>query len=107
MPFGLWTWVGPRNHVLDGGPDPPWEETTLRRERYLHGKWLAETAAERARTTMIFLRRNPSFGETKLCGKLTTYDRPIRILCSTVSVYELFNAPRTSSIPHRGWCRAY
>ena len=23
MPFGLWTRVGPENHVLDGGPDPP------------------------------------------------------------------------------------
>jgi len=23
MPFGLWTWVGQRNHVLDGCPDPP------------------------------------------------------------------------------------
>jgi len=23
MPFGLRTLVGPRNHVLDGGPDPP------------------------------------------------------------------------------------
>jgi len=23
MPFGLRTWVGPGNHVLDGGPDPP------------------------------------------------------------------------------------
>jgi len=23
MPFGLWTQVGPRNHVLDGGQDPP------------------------------------------------------------------------------------
>ena len=21
--FGMWTWVGPRNHVLDGGPDIP------------------------------------------------------------------------------------
>ena len=21
--FGLRTWVGPENHVLDGGPDPP------------------------------------------------------------------------------------
>jgi len=21
MPFGLWTQVGPRNHVLDEGPD--------------------------------------------------------------------------------------
>jgi len=26
MPFGLRTRVGPGNHVLDGGPDPPWEE---------------------------------------------------------------------------------
>jgi len=25
MPFGLRTRVGPGNHVLDGGPDPPWE----------------------------------------------------------------------------------
>jgi len=23
MPFSLWTWMGPRNHVLDGGRDPP------------------------------------------------------------------------------------
>jgi len=23
MSFGLKTWVGPGNHVLDGGPDPP------------------------------------------------------------------------------------
>ena len=22
MPFGLRTWVGPRDHVLDGGSDP-------------------------------------------------------------------------------------
>jgi len=22
MPFGLWTWVAPKNHVLDGGPGP-------------------------------------------------------------------------------------
>jgi len=29
MPFGLWTWMGPRNRVLHGGSDPPWEETIL------------------------------------------------------------------------------
>jgi len=23
MPFGILTWVGPGNHVLDEGPDPP------------------------------------------------------------------------------------
>jgi len=22
MLFGMWTWVGPRNYVLDGSPDP-------------------------------------------------------------------------------------
>jgi len=22
MPFGLWTWVGPKKHILDGGPNP-------------------------------------------------------------------------------------
>jgi len=30
MPFGLRTRVGPRNHVLDGGPDPPCEVAILR-----------------------------------------------------------------------------
>jgi len=25
MQFGLRKWVGPGNHVLDGGPDPPWK----------------------------------------------------------------------------------
>jgi len=29
MPFGFRTWVGPGNHVLDGVPDPPWEEAIL------------------------------------------------------------------------------
>jgi len=24
MPFGLKSWMGPRNYVLDGGSDPPW-----------------------------------------------------------------------------------
>jgi len=30
MPFGLRTRVVPMNHVLDGGPDPPWEGAILR-----------------------------------------------------------------------------
>jgi len=30
MPFGLRTRVGPSNHVLDGGPDPPWANAILR-----------------------------------------------------------------------------
>jgi len=29
MPFGLWTRVCPGNHVLDGGPDTPWEGAIL------------------------------------------------------------------------------
>jgi len=29
MPFGLSTRVDPRNHVLDGGPDPPMERGNL------------------------------------------------------------------------------
>ena len=32
MPFGLWTRVVPRNHVLDGGPDWPCEGAILRRK---------------------------------------------------------------------------
>jgi len=30
MLFGLWTWVGSRNHVLAGDPDPPCEKVILR-----------------------------------------------------------------------------
>jgi len=29
MPFGSWTRVGPVNHALDGGPDPPWDGAIL------------------------------------------------------------------------------
>ena len=29
MPFGMWGGVGDSQHVLDGGPDPPWEEAIL------------------------------------------------------------------------------
>jgi len=29
MPFGLWAPMAPRNRVLHGGPDPPWEEAIL------------------------------------------------------------------------------
>jgi len=30
MLFGLWTWVGPRNLVLDGVQISPWEEAIVR-----------------------------------------------------------------------------
>jgi len=29
MPFGLWARIGPRKHVLEGGPDPPLEGAIL------------------------------------------------------------------------------
>jgi len=35
MPFGVWTRVGPRNHVLSGGPDPPKEGAIFWGERRL------------------------------------------------------------------------
>ena len=38
MPFGLRTRVGPRHHVSDGGPDPPWEEAILRGKGASHYK---------------------------------------------------------------------
>jgi len=30
MPFGMWTLVGPRNHVLDDGPDRPMQGPIFR-----------------------------------------------------------------------------
>jgi len=38
MPFGLRTRVGPGNHVLRRGPDPPWEGAILRGEKCAHCK---------------------------------------------------------------------
>jgi len=58
MPFGLWTWVDPRNHVLDEGPYPRakgqfWEGKTL---------FSQQMASWRARST-ILLQWSPSFRE--------------------------------------------
>jgi len=38
MPFGLSDRVGPRNHVLDGGSDPPWEGAILKGKGASHCK---------------------------------------------------------------------
>ena len=38
MPFGVWTSVGPNNHVLDGGPEPPGEAEILRVGKYMHAR---------------------------------------------------------------------
>jgi len=35
MPFRVWTWVGPRNHVLDGGPDPTMQRGSFERENII------------------------------------------------------------------------
>ena len=29
LPFGVWTWVGPRKHLLRGSPDTPTERDTF------------------------------------------------------------------------------
>jgi len=33
MPFGLWTWLGPRNRMLDGGPGPVMQRGNFEGER--------------------------------------------------------------------------
>jgi len=38
MPFGLRTWMGPGNHVLDGVQIPPWEWAILRGKGASHCK---------------------------------------------------------------------
>jgi len=38
MPLRLWTRVGPRNHVLDGGPDPLMWRGNFDGEGAAHGK---------------------------------------------------------------------
>jgi len=40
MLFGIWSQVGPRSNVLDGGPDPPCKETILRVKRGRPGTFL-------------------------------------------------------------------
>jgi len=35
--FDKWAWTGPRNHELDGGPDPPWQ-VAIFGERVAHWK---------------------------------------------------------------------
>jgi len=49
MPFGLKTQVGPRNHVLDAGSDPPWEGEIYRR-RATHCKVWPHSAVSCAKT---------------------------------------------------------
>ena len=38
LPFGLWTMVDPRNHVLGRGPDPPCKRAILRGDAVSHCK---------------------------------------------------------------------
>ena len=55
MVFGLGTRVGPGNHVLDVGPDPPWEEAILRTEGRPIAKYM----------NTVYVRRR--------CGLLSNY----------------------------------
>jgi len=42
MPFGMWSGVGPTNHVFDGGADAPAEGAVLMAERGRPGRvWLS------------------------------------------------------------------
>jgi len=50
MPFGLWTRVGPGHHVLDGGPDPPWEGAILRGKGASHCKVQGRSVVSCAKT---------------------------------------------------------
>ena len=38
LPFEMWTWVGPRNHVLDGDSDIPCEGAILKGKGAAHCK---------------------------------------------------------------------
>ena len=50
VPYGLWTSVGPRNHVLDGGPDPPMQRGNFEGEVAAHCKVLRFCAVNWAET---------------------------------------------------------
>jgi len=50
MLFGLRTWVGPRNHVLDGVQMPPWKWTIFRGEEASHCSALGHSAVICAKT---------------------------------------------------------
>ena len=39
IPFGFWTWVDPRNHVFDDGPDAPCKGAILMGEGVVHVKY--------------------------------------------------------------------
>jgi len=70
MSFGLWARTGPMNHVLDGGPDPPWQWTIFVKYKdflqWAVQKRLNRTIcrlgcglgwAERSTSSIIFTRR--------------------------------------------------
>jgi len=50
MPFGLRIRVGPGNHVLDVGPDPPWEGAILWGKGTLHCKVEGNSAVPCSKT---------------------------------------------------------
>jgi len=50
MPFGLWTQVGPRNHVLDRDSDPPYQGAILRSKGVARSKISELSAVSCAKT---------------------------------------------------------
>jgi len=52
MTFGLRTWVGPGNYVLDGAQIPPWEGAILRGEGVSHCKVQGHSAGSSVQKTV-------------------------------------------------------
>jgi len=50
--FALWTRAGPRNHVLDGGPDPPVRRAILKGKGAAHCKVQGPSAVSCAKTAV-------------------------------------------------------
>ena len=48
--FALWTRAGPRNHVLDGGPDPPVRRAILKGKGAAHCKVQGPSAVSCVKT---------------------------------------------------------
>jgi len=56
MLFEIWSQVGPRNNVLDGGPDPPCKEAILRvKFLYMSGDQYTQSDSAGGNTGMVLM----------------------------------------------------
>ena len=63
MPFGIWTWIGPRNHVLEEVQSPTCERAVLRAKRDGHrtcsdvcsGRYSQSDSAEGQHIGMVWM----------------------------------------------------